>query len=255
MTTTAIEQKKPSFFDVFLGEPLDLIKSQPHQVFISVASVTLMGSFAGSSNILHPIVGYLLAIGIEWAYFRGLASDSKAPTIWGSILNYSACGIVLLWGMLWVAHNTGGLEGINSWWLAAAHVIPIAWLSLCSAQTHHAAMVAEAHAKVQATKRAEEIAEAERLEQLEFDRQQREEDEKLRRWAEAQRLKSELKLAEKAANINVDATPQNGIVPETKGKTAICAKCQKDVAWTTPSEAGTIRRWGCAECRSKSVGA
>ena len=76
MSTT----QERGLFAVFLGEPLDLIKAQPHQLFISTASVALMGSFASSSKILDPTIGYLLAIGIEWAYFRGLASDSRAPT-------------------------------------------------------------------------------------------------------------------------------------------------------------------------------
>ncbi len=212
MTTTAIEQEKPGFFAVFLGEPFELVKAQPHQALISTGSIALMGQFAGSSGIVDPMVGYCIAIGVEWAYFRGLASDAKAPTKWGTALNWSAFFIVVLWGMLWVAQKNGAIdERGGSWWLAAAHVIPIAWLSLCSAMTHRAAMVAEARATVEATKRAEEIAEAERLEQIEFDRQQREEDEKLRRWAEAQRLKSELKQAERAtdAAMQMRKTAQN----------------------------------------------
>lgn len=136
-----METTQRGLFAVFLGEPIDLVKAQPHQLFISTASVALMGSFASSSGILDPAIGYLLAIGIEWAYFRGLASDSKAPTIWGAILNWSACIVVVLWGMLWVAELTHTITATASWWLAAAHVIPIAWLSLCSAQTHRAAMV------------------------------------------------------------------------------------------------------------------
>lgn len=137
-----------SLFATFLGEPIALVRAQPHQLFISTASVALMGSFASSSGILDPSVGYLLAVGIEWAYFRGLASDSKCPTAWGVILNWSACLVVILWGMLWVAETTHTIEAASAgWWLAAAHVVPIAWLSLCSAQTHRAAMVAEVGAQ------------------------------------------------------------------------------------------------------------
>ena len=158
-----------SFVGVFIGEPFELIKAQPHQLFISTASVALMGSFAGASGILDPTVAYLLAIGIEWAYFRGLASDSKAPTRWGAILNWSACGIVVLWGMLWVARFTGAIEEASGgWWLAAAHVIPIAWLSLCSAQTHRAAMVADANANAAEAERQRRADEAERAYQREL---------------------------------------------------------------------------------------
>lgn len=159
----AITTSARGLFTTFLSEPLDLIRAQPHQLFISIASIALMGSFAGASGILDPSVGYLLAIGIEWAYFRGLASDSKAPTVWGSILNWSACGIVVLWGMLWVARFTGALvEAEGGWWLAAAHVIPIAWLSLCSAQTHRAAMVADVAQQARAAERQQQADEAER---------------------------------------------------------------------------------------------
>lgn len=160
-----------SIFGVFIGEPFELIKAQPHQLFISTASVALMGSFAGASGILDPTIAYLLAIGIEWAYFRGLASDSRAPTVWGSILNWSACGVVMLWGLLWVARFTGAMdergEGLSAWLLAAAHVVPIAWLSLCSAQTHRAAMVLDAQQRTAEAERArlqaEADAEAERV--------------------------------------------------------------------------------------------
>ena len=157
---------------VFLGEPLALIKAQPHQLCISTASVALMGSFASASGILDPTVGYLLAIGIEWAYFRGLASDSKAPTRWGSILNWSACGIVVLWGMLWVARFTGALdETQGGWWLAAAHVMPIAWLSLCSAQTHRAAMAAEVAQQAAAAARQRQADDAARAYERELQAQ------------------------------------------------------------------------------------
>jgi hypothetical protein len=157
-----METTQRGLFAVFLGEPIDLVKAQPHQLFISTASVALMGSFASSSGILNPAIGYLLAIGIEWAYFRGLASDSKAPTIWGAILNWSACIVVVLWGMLWVAELTDTITTTTNWWLAAAHVIPIAWLSLCSAQTHRAAMVVAVATERAAADRAQQQADEER---------------------------------------------------------------------------------------------
>jgi hypothetical protein len=103
-----------------------------------------------------------------------------------------------------------------------------------------------------AAERREERATAERTrlagEQVDAARRawelaQEEEDRKLARWKEAYTLKSELKAAEKPV-------PKNGIVPEPKAKTAFCKLGNHEVAWTTPSEAGTIKRWGCEECRS-----
>jgi hypothetical protein len=205
---------------VFIGEPLELVKAQPQQLFISTASVALMGSFASTSNILHPVVGYLLAIGIEWAYFRGLASDSKAPTRWGSILNWSACIVVVLWGMLWVAGFTGAIDaqagGAAGWWLAAAHVIPIAWLSLCSAQTHRAAMVQQvatqrAEAARQRAREEADLAYQRQLQQqrdadrLDLERKERE----LALWEQGMEAKARLKMRSRAAQANTPNTGPN----------------------------------------------
>lgn len=238
--------QKPGFLAVFLGEPFELIKAQPHQALISTGSIALMGQFAGSSGIVDPLVGYCIAAGVEWAYFRGLASDAKAPTRWGAVLNWSACAIVVLWGMLWVAQQNGAIDerggGWAAWLLAAAHVIPIAWLSLCSAMTHRAAMLAEAHA---ADQRA--------LDAAEFARQQREEDEKLRRWEHAQRLKAELKLAEKAAHAAMQMRPAsdaaNALPERIHADEQICPKCGTAI----PERAAWLaaRRWKrCAACKS-----
>lgn len=230
MTTTLRFQ---GIFNALISEPLELALSQPHQILLSTGSVALMGSFAASSHIVDPLVGYLIAIGVEWAYLRGLASDSRAQTAWGSVLNWSAFGIVVLWGVLWCVQQFGVYaETSGSWWLAAAHVVPVAWLSLCSAQCHRAAMGAEKrHASHLQAERDQLVLEMERKRQ------------ELALWEQAQEAKARLKAAGMMPKIN-------GTVPETKGKTAICCKCQKDVAWSTPSEAGTIKRWGCPECRS-----
>lgn len=188
-----------TLFDAVVREPLELAKAQPHQILLSTGSIALMGQFAGSSGVIEPLIGYLIAGGVEWAYLRGLASDSKAPTVWGSILNWSAFAVVVLWGVLWVAGCTGAMEPHEGgWWLAAAHVVPIAWLSLCSAQTHRAA-VAQEHKNTVAEQVAErERMVAEREERNRFEREQEAENRKLERWKEAQRLKAELRQLENA---------------------------------------------------------
>lgn len=228
-----IATQRSTLFDALIGEPLELALSQPHQILLSTGSVALMGSFASTSGIVDPLVGYLIAIGVEWAYLRGLASDSRAQTRWGGILNWSAFGIVVLWGVLWCAQKFGVyIEQDGGWWLAAAHVVPVAWLSLCSAQCHRAAMGEEKrHARALQAQR-ETMA-------LDLERKQQE----LALWEQAQEAKARLKAA--------GMMPAKiGTVPQTKGRTAVCCKCQKEVTWSTPSEAGTIKRWGCEDCRS-----
>lgn len=240
--TTTIE--KPSIFAVFIGEPLDLIKAQPHQVFISTASIALMAAFVNGLDLFHPMIGYLLAGGIEWAYFRGLASDSKAPTRWGAILNWSAALVVILWGMLAVARVERLFDNASGGWLlVAAHVVPIAWLSLCSAQTHRAAMLLEAK---QAKEHANQVQK--------WQEEQRAEDEKLRRWEQAQRIKTELEIQKKTANASLRAASpkmrSDARAESMNAEPQICPNCTAPIesrpAWLA------ARRWNrCANCKEK----
>jgi hypothetical protein len=219
MTITTIQ---PTFFDAVVREPLALAKAQPHQILLSTGSIALMGQFAGSSGILDPLVGYCIAAGVEWAYLRGLASDSRSPTRWGGILNWSAFVIVVLWGVLWVGGFTGAIDvhagGLWGWLLAAAHVVPIAWLSLCSAQTHRAAVAAEHRAAVAEQEKEAARMVADREKRNQFDLAQLEEDRKLERWKEAQRLKSELRRQEIAT---VPATTLAVAPPATRNPVII----------------------------------
>lgn len=226
-----------SFFDVVVGEPLELAKSQPHQILLSTGSVALMGSFASSNGIVHPFVGFLIAIGVEWAYLRGLAYDSRAQTDWGDILNWSAFGIVVLWGVLWVAQIIGAFEETRGGWLlAAAHVVPVAWLSLCSAQCHRAALGLERKrdAKLQAER--DRIAledEAERL--------------KIERWRIAQEAKAQLKMQAHNAPAKMR---RNANQERTNADDRVCPKCSRELEhpqWLA------ARRWGhCSECKEQS---
>lgn len=172
--------------DVVLLEPLDLVKAQPHQILLSTGSIALMGQFAGNSGVLDPLIGYLIAGGVEWAYLRGLASDSRAPTRWGDVLNWSAFFVVVLWGVLWVAQFTGAITPHQGgWWMAAAHVVPIAWLSLCSAQTHRAAARAEHLSDMTAAAAAAELERTRDEERRHFEQEQEAKDRELQRWKEA----------------------------------------------------------------------
>lgn len=238
---------RPTFWEVVLLEPIDLIKAQPHQALISTASVALMGSFAASGKILDPFVAYVLAIGIEWAYLRGLASDAKATTAWGAWLNWSAFAIVVLWGSLWCLKAFGVIPEAPQGWLAGflaiAHVVPIAWLSLCSAMTHRAsAQLAERRKRERdeaEQRRADREHEARNALHLEIEREQA----KLAVWKDAQLFKADL-----------TATPHNQprrvAQPFTPGQVG-CKHCGLLVGFSTPSEKGVLVRLGCADCRAK----
>lgn len=244
MTTTTAQ---PNLFQVIIAEPLSLVAAQPHQALISVASVALMAQFASSGDILHPFVGFVLALGIEWAYLRGLASDSKASTAWGAYLNWSAFLIVVLWGSLWCLTSFGVIEkkpdGMMAALMAAAHVVPIAWLSLCSAMTHRAAMQLQEQrdlAEREADKRrAQERADKENDLQLEIARERA----KLDAWKDAQQFKTNLTATQ-------SNQPKRVAQPFAPGQMG-CKFCGQSVEFSTASQKGVIVRLGCVECRTK----
>jgi hypothetical protein len=234
-----------------VGEPLELAKSQPHQVLLSTGSVALMGQFAGTSDIVNPLVGYCIAIGVEWAYLRGLASDSRAQTRWGGILNWSAFGIVVLWGVLWCAQQFGAFdESAGGWWLAVAHVAPVAWLSLCSAQCHRAAMAQEVKQVAVEQAQARAIEEARAAERLAWERAQEEEDRKLARWKEAYQIKAEIKAD--AGRIAASQKMRGDAHQESiHAEAQTCPKCGAHIenrsAWLA------ARRWNrCASCKEQA---
>jgi hypothetical protein len=187
--------------------------------------VALMGEFGRSSEILDPVVAYTLAVGVEWAYLKGLASDSRAPTRWGTALNWSAFIVVVLWGVLFVASKVGAVDlharGLGGFLLALAHVVPIAWLSLCSAMTHRAAMTLQASRETQiedaARERQRQIEDAEQARQMRIREQQdalqlksAQEAADLAAWEAAQRTKLALELERKTALRSARANTANG---------------------------------------------
>lgn len=208
-----------SLLGVIVGEPLALARDQPHQILISTGSVALMGQFAGSSGVVHPAVGYCIAIGVEWAYLRGLASDSRSPTRWGGVLNWSAFLIVVLWGVLWVAQFSRIISAESGGWLlAAAHVVPIAWLSLCSAQCHRAAKIAEHRRAIriedEERRQAERQAEEERTYQRELQRRRDEMQLELEQRYRTMRLEEEARERRRASRTN-SAAAQPSTAPGT----------------------------------------
>lgn len=215
MTATAQER---GIFAVIVGEPLALAKAQPHQVLLSTGSVAIMAQYAAHSGIVAPLVGYCIALGVEWAYLRGLASDTKATTWWGDALNWSAFGIVVLWGVLWVATIYGAIDakpaGVLAFLVAAAHVVPIAWLSLCSAMCHRAASLVE---QVSKEKRLREEDERNRAEVAEKEARARKlqdaEDELL---IEMRRKDAALRLMEETARRKMQLAAERAAIRQTQ---------------------------------------
>ena len=86
-------------------------------------------------------------LGISWtilrAYLRGLAYNQRVSSRWGTALIWVAFLIMLVWGTLWAAHVYGAYsltpQGSGAWWLAVAHIAPIAAISFCSAMAHQVA--------------------------------------------------------------------------------------------------------------------
>jgi hypothetical protein len=219
--TTATTVRERNILDALVWEPLNLAISQPHQIALSAASVALMGSFGKASGILDPYVAYILAVGVEWAYLKGLASDSRAPTGWGTALNWSAFGIVVLWGVLFVASMIGAIDlharGWAGWLLAGAHVVPIAWLSLCSAMTHRAALALEAIEDRQ--RRDAEQARQDRIQAdhdaLELEAARKAAD--LAAWEAGQRAQLAIEIERKAAMQRVRANSADRSLPAPSG--------------------------------------
>lgn len=189
-----------SFYDAVIGDLVDLVQAQPHQVLISSASVAIVASEAAA---LIPVpFNVLMAVGAEWAYLRGLASSPRGSRGWVAALNWGALILVVLYGMLWGARKFGALPdepaGAGAWLLTAAHILPVAFLSLAAAQVHRSAV--EAEAVERATHEAEAAERATRL-QLEDDERQRRRQERLDE-IEAQRLAklADVEAMEAAAN-------------------------------------------------------
>jgi hypothetical protein len=154
---TALAPRR-SLYAAVIGDLLDLVAAQPHQVLISTASVAIVASEA--AYLVPAPFNVLMAVGAEWAYLRGLASSPRGSRGWAMALNWGALALVVLYGMLWGARKFGGipveLGGALAWLLTAAHILPIAFLSLAAAMVHRSAIEADAADAAQAQAEARE---------------------------------------------------------------------------------------------------
>ena len=98
ITVNAEESIINQAIDAVLIDPLRLIISQPHQAFISTASVALVATEAG--HMVAQPWNVIMAIGAEWAYLKGLSSRAKVQTPWNARLIAAATALVIVYGGL-----------------------------------------------------------------------------------------------------------------------------------------------------------
>lgn len=268
---TTLTQKR-TLFDAVILEPIELVISQPHQALISSASVFLVAAEAGI--LIDSPFNVLLAVGAEWAYLKGLSSGQQVQTRWAPALNWSAVLLVVLYGSLWGLRKFGAIPALPPLWgailLTLIHILCIGAVTICSAMVHSAMLTEQKRERdrrqveLEAQEQRRQREEEERARRLQAERdamaidlerrrqeaalEMERERERLALWEQAQEVKARVKAAAPAASMPEAKT---AVLPETKGRTARCCRCKKEVAWSTPSEAGTIRRWGCEPCRAK----
>jgi hypothetical protein len=239
-------------------EPLALAKDQPHQIAMSTGTVAMMAGFAGSVGIVHPLVGLVIAIGVEWAWLRGMSSSNESTSGWTTTLNISAFILAGLWGVLWCAKLLKAFEPTDyAWPLAVVHVVPVVWLSLCSAMCHQVKTQAEQreqrklaaeHEQRETERRNEDrhreqaLADQQNALHLEVQREQA----KLAAWKDAQQFKANLS-ATQPTKINQKPGVAQPFVAGQMG----CKDCGSIVEFSTPSEKGVLARLGCVDCRAK----
>ena len=170
MTATTLRQR--TLRDAFLHEPAQLAKDQPHQVLISGVSVTLTAIFFASSGVVPLPLAVGGAIGVEYAYLKGLSDAAYTGSPWGRRLIWTAFAIIAIAGtyvLLKETYKVPWLEAPAVWLatvLSLLHIIPLAFLGLCSAMLHteaegrRARLIEEAEAEER--RRAEERGTEER---------------------------------------------------------------------------------------------
>jgi len=214
MTTTTTTARR-GMYQVIIGDLLDLVASQPHQILISSASVAIVS--AEAATLIPEYYNVAMALGAEWAYLRGMASAGRTRTHWVDVLNWSALALVVLYGMLWGARKFGAISAtpdeMGAWILTAIHIIPVAVLSLSAAMVHRSSIETE---QVEQAER-ERAAEQRRLEleqrRADMELEHEAEKKKLELWAAAQRVKTELKALSQVSQNTVRDNTVGTVAP------------------------------------------
>ncbi|NJO81653.1 MAG: hypothetical protein HC828_02040 [Blastochloris sp.] len=147
-----------TFKNAFVDEPLRLIAAQPAQVGISALSILLTAIYFAAPLLeipwLHPYLVYIVtamaALGVEWAFLKGVADRAYIEAhggkpFWGDVLVYTTGGLLVVGGTTVLLTYVYRLEIFTNpgdylaAFLAVAHVAPLAAIGVCSAQLHAAA--------------------------------------------------------------------------------------------------------------------
>lgn len=195
-----------------VSEPLKAAWEHANQFFVTSAAAFMSAMFSMQHDVLPIWIAVPLAVGFEWTYLRGLATSDKArKTRWAGALNYSAMLTSIVYGILYVLGVYRIIpdhpDSTLAFWLAVAHVFPMALLSLCSANLRRVLKedeVARNQAHLDETvARNRKLQDAEDELRLEMHRKEAE----LALWQKAQLAKAQLKTEVAAyRERNQDAT-------------------------------------------------
>lgn len=269
--TTYTEQ---SLFDrivyALVGEPMELIASQPHQALISVASVSLVS--AEAALLVGWPANMALAVGAEWAYLKGLSSGQRVHTRWVAALNVSAILLVVVYGSLWSLRKFGMLpndgfvtgDGWERWAaaiiLTACHILTIGAVTISSAMVHAAEAAADRVRKEREQQRIAEEAEHERQRQRDLQAQrdalaleaERNKQALTLEWQRSQ-LRREARAINAAHQIASAANANNAVQERIHANHATNAKCPHcDAPLKNMAAVSAAHRWGhCAQCKKE----
>lgn len=217
-----------TFLDAVLWEPLDLIKAQPPQIFISAASAYLIGAEAA---VLFPWpFNVLLAVGAEWGYLRGMASGAAIDTPWKDRLTWANGALVVLYGALFSLRKFDALPAVEAYHNGTAatgyvgavvmtliHIACIGAVTICAMMTHAAMLADEARVKRLAV--AESEARNRRNQQDEDARNQQWRDAQLEIEIEKQRQQAQLALEAERNRLRAEARALRQNATSTQGGT------------------------------------
>lgn len=252
--TTTIHNR--TFLDAIFFEPLDLIKSQPPQIFISAASAYLIA--AEAAVLLPAPVNWALAIGAEWGYLRGMASAAGIETAWKDRLTYANGALVVLYGALFSLRKFGAMYSVESYENGTAqtdltsavimtliHIACIGAVTICAMMAHSAMISHEA-----TVKRSEEDEERKRAKRLQDERdtlvlEMERKRQELAIWEQGMEAKARLKMQSTNARTKMR---RDALSAPTNADEKTCPKCGAELdhpQWLA------ARRWGhCAACKN-----
>lgn len=227
-----------------LATPLRTAFTHGNQALVTLASAYMNAQFAQSHNILEPWIAWALAVGYEWTYLRGLASAERTQSRWTVALNAVALITAIIGGMLYCVDRYGALpthpDRVTALLLSAAHVLPMALLSLCSAMVYRAAAAGDVASR-----------EARRKAELELESERRRKEQDLELWERGQRIAATLDAEKKQRNADARAASKpmrRDALPASMN--AVEKSCPQCGATLSQAQWLAARRWGhCANCK------